>query len=111
MFGLFATTESTAYAYIDPGTGSFILQALLAARLAVGASVKIFWHRIKETWQRVFRRQATRHEQNKLNRKDIFAHYTEDHFRTAFCFYFSILREHPVPDTDRKLFLMQRRAS
>ncbi len=36
-----------AYAYLDPGTGSMILQGIVGA-LAVGAAyVSIFWHRIK----------------------------------------------------------------
>jgi hypothetical protein len=34
-------------AYIDPGTGSFIIQGIIA--LVVGASIamKMYWHRIK----------------------------------------------------------------
>jgi hypothetical protein len=35
-----------ANAYLDPGTGSFIFQALVAAILAVGLAVKVFWRRI-----------------------------------------------------------------
>ncbi|HKZ96753.1 MAG TPA: hypothetical protein VJ045_07210 [Hyphomicrobiaceae bacterium] len=44
---------SPAEAYLDPGTGSFVLQMLLAGALAVGASIKLFWHRIKELWRTV----------------------------------------------------------
>jgi hypothetical protein len=43
-----------AHAYLDPGTGSFILQMLLAGGLAAGASIKLFWHRIKGVWLRLF---------------------------------------------------------
>ncbi len=32
--------------YIDPGTGSIIIQAIIAALLGVGVIVKIFWRRI-----------------------------------------------------------------
>jgi hypothetical protein len=32
--------------YIDPGTGSIIIQALVAAVVGVGIAVKLFWHRI-----------------------------------------------------------------
>lgn len=35
-----------ANAYLDPGTGSFIFQALVGAALAVGLAVKLFWRRI-----------------------------------------------------------------
>ena len=32
--------------YIDPGTGSIIIQAMVAAVVGVGIAVKLFWHRI-----------------------------------------------------------------
>jgi hypothetical protein len=33
-------------AYIDPGTGSIILQALVAAVVGAGIVARLFWHRI-----------------------------------------------------------------
>jgi hypothetical protein len=33
--------------YIDPGTGSVLLQIILAAALSLGVVVKVFWKRIK----------------------------------------------------------------
>lgn len=33
-------------AYIDPGTGSIILQAIIGTVVGVGIAVKLFWHRI-----------------------------------------------------------------
>ena len=33
--------------YIDPGTGSIILQALLAGFLGAGVIVKVFWKKIR----------------------------------------------------------------
>lgn len=35
------------YAYLDPGTGSYILQLILAALLGAAFAIKIFWKRIK----------------------------------------------------------------
>jgi len=32
--------------YIDPGTGSIILQALIATIVGAAIAVKLFWHRI-----------------------------------------------------------------
>lgn len=46
-------STDAAYAYLDPGTGSFILQMLLAGGLAAAASVKLFWQRIKGVWLRL----------------------------------------------------------
>ncbi len=36
-----------AFAYIDPGTGSFLLQGIIAAVIGAGVTIKLFWHRIK----------------------------------------------------------------
>jgi uncharacterized membrane protein len=36
---------STAFAYLDPGTGSALIQGLIAAIAAIGLSIKLFWHR------------------------------------------------------------------
>jgi hypothetical protein len=41
-----------AQAYIDPGTGSFIFQAVLAMLLSAGVAVKLQWRRIKLMFQR-----------------------------------------------------------
>jgi hypothetical protein len=35
-----------ANAYVDPGAGSFIFQALVGGILAAGFAVKVFWRRI-----------------------------------------------------------------
>lgn len=35
-----------AYGYIDPGTGSYIIQLLIAAFVGISLSVRIFWKRI-----------------------------------------------------------------
>lgn len=32
--------------YIDPGTGSIVLQAVIATVVGVGVALKLFWHRI-----------------------------------------------------------------
>lgn len=36
-----------AHAYMDPGTGSYMLQLVIAALLGVSFAVKMFWLRIK----------------------------------------------------------------
>ena len=37
---------SSAHAYIDPGTGSIILQAIIAALAASVVFIKIYWHKL-----------------------------------------------------------------
>jgi len=38
---------SDAYAYLDPGTGSAILQILIGAAVGLGITLKIYWVRIR----------------------------------------------------------------
>lgn len=35
-----------AYAYIDPGTGSALIQGLIAAVAAAGMTLRLYWHRV-----------------------------------------------------------------
>ena len=36
-----------ALAYLDPGTGSFLIQGVIAVVVGAGFAIKMFWHRIK----------------------------------------------------------------
>jgi hypothetical protein len=45
-----------SYAYIDPGTGSMLVQAVLAAIAVVSVSIGIFWRRIRSFLDRLFGR-------------------------------------------------------
>ena len=41
-------------AYLDPGTGSMILQLLIAGLVGAGFAVKMFWFNIKGFFTRLF---------------------------------------------------------
>jgi hypothetical protein len=41
------TTPPIVFAYLDPGTGSYLLQLALAGMLGASYAVKHFWARIK----------------------------------------------------------------
>lgn len=41
-----AATEP-AYAYLDPGTGSILLQGLIASVAAGLVVIKLYWHKVK----------------------------------------------------------------
>jgi len=43
---LCAVLPATAFAYLDPGTGSMLLQVVLGGIAAVGVALKLFWYRI-----------------------------------------------------------------
>ena len=38
---------SNAFAYIDPGTGSMILQSLIGVLVGAGIILKVYWTKIK----------------------------------------------------------------
>ena len=46
-----------AYAYLDPGTGSMLVQALIAVVAAASVSIGIFRQRLLSFFRRFFRRQ------------------------------------------------------
>ena len=43
-----------AYAYLDPGTGSYVLQVLVASFVAGAFAVKTFWAAIRDFVVRLF---------------------------------------------------------
>ncbi len=49
---LMASTAS-AFAYLDPGTGSLVIQMIIAGGLTAAASIRIFWSRIKSLARRI----------------------------------------------------------
>jgi cytochrome b len=49
-------------AYLDAGTGSIILQAVLGALVGALVAVKLFWGQIKSFFARLFHR-SKRHEE------------------------------------------------
>ena len=38
---------NNAYAYIDPGTSSMLLQVIVGALVGVGITIKVYWEKIK----------------------------------------------------------------
>ena len=48
VFLLTGVFVSDAYAYIDPGSGSIIIQIIVGALVGVGVTIKLYWHRFKE---------------------------------------------------------------
>jgi hypothetical protein len=44
---LLSVVAAPAFAYLDPGTGSMLLQVILGGIAAVGVALKLFWHKIR----------------------------------------------------------------
>ena len=45
-----------AHAYLDPGTGSIILQAILGFIAATAATVSIYWQKFKSIINKILKR-------------------------------------------------------
>lgn len=45
-----------AHAYLDPGTGSYVFQVLIAGLVGAAFGIKMFWRRIKGFFMRLFGR-------------------------------------------------------
>jgi len=55
----------SAFAYLDPGTGSYILQMVLAAVLGGLVALGVFWRRVVLFLKRVFGRTETMVDKDK----------------------------------------------
>ena len=55
---------SNSHAYLDPGTGSIILQAILGFIAAAAATMSIYWAKFKSIINKIFKRKTE-------NNKDI----------------------------------------
>lgn len=44
---LMLVSTGPAFAYLDPGTGSMLLQVILGGVAAIGVVIKLYWHRFR----------------------------------------------------------------
>ena len=51
----FMFNYNQAYAYIDPGTGGILLQALLGLVAAIGAYITLYWRKFKNFLDKIFK--------------------------------------------------------
>ena len=45
-----------ATAYLDPGTGSMLVQTLIAVLMGLGLTIKIYWQKIKDKLSMVIKK-------------------------------------------------------
>ena len=53
---LLLALPSTAHAYLDPGTGSYVVQLLIGTVLGGLFAVGMFWRRVVASFKRFFKR-------------------------------------------------------
>ena len=56
IFLSFFILTTKAHAYLDPGTGSIILQAIVGAFAAFFTSIYIFWNKVKNFYKKIFKK-------------------------------------------------------
>ena len=56
IFLSFFILTTNAHAYLDPGTGSIILQAIVGAFAAFFTSIYIFWNKVKNFYKKIFKK-------------------------------------------------------
>lgn len=64
---LLTMTTVDAFAYLDPGTGSIILQGLIAAFAAVAVTARIYWRKIADFLRDPFNRRREQDEDEPRN--------------------------------------------
>ncbi len=47
LIPLLCIFNTNAYAYLDPGTGTIIIQAIVGAIAAGAVTIKIYWYKLK----------------------------------------------------------------
>ena len=52
LAGLAVLDPRPAYGYLDPGTGSLIVQGAIAAIVGIATGLKLYWGRLRATFSR-----------------------------------------------------------
>jgi hypothetical protein len=47
LYFVLLTLAVNAEAYLDPGTGSMMLQVILGGIAAIGVAIKLYWHKLR----------------------------------------------------------------
>lgn len=56
IFVFFTSNSNNAFAYLDPGTGSIILQAIIGAIAAGLTFFTNFWLKVKNFFKKIFKK-------------------------------------------------------
>lgn len=56
IFVFFTSSSNNAFAYLDPGTGSIILQAIIGAIAAGLTFFTNFWLKVKNFFKKIFKK-------------------------------------------------------
>jgi len=57
---VYLALPAPVYAYLDPGTGSFIFQMVIAGLAGAALVIKMYWGKIKGLFARLFSKESQR---------------------------------------------------
>lgn len=61
LFAMLSSTAFPAYAYLDPGTGSLIIQGIIGAFALAAATVTGWWYKVRSFFVKNNEEQASDH--------------------------------------------------
>jgi hypothetical protein len=64
---LLVGSPGTAFAYLDPGSGSFVIQMLIAGFLGALLWIRLSWNRIRQFFHNLFNGRKQRGQEKDLN--------------------------------------------
>lgn len=56
LLTIYFTAITRSFAYLDPGTGSIILQAILGFIAAAITTLSFYWNKVKKLFSKIFKR-------------------------------------------------------
>lgn len=63
IVSLITLSSNPAYAYLDPGTGSMILNLIVGAAAGALTFASVFWQKIKNFFKKVFKKETKKNKQ------------------------------------------------
>ena len=58
LFIVYFAFQVNAHAYLDPGTGSIILQGIIAAIALVGSYLSFYWKKVKDFFKKFSKKKS-----------------------------------------------------
>ena len=53
LISLYFAQTTSSFAYLDPGTGSIILQAIIAVIALIGSYMSFYWKKVKDFFKKL----------------------------------------------------------
>ena len=58
LISLYFAQTTSSFAYLDPGTGSIILQAIIAVIALIGSYMSFYWKKVKDFFKKLKKKKS-----------------------------------------------------